>query len=224
MAVCRRCGVDIGTDRRAGYCETCRPLRRAEMLAAWVSRTKEQKSRKDREYRVKNAERLKSVRQDYYQRNSSRIIAQSRSTFVRNREHIRVRAKDSYRMNAERIKSKRHADRDRIRKVERLYWANNPDKRRAKNQARRALKSGVLSDPIGVMAAVYVFLRETPRLRCYWCRKLVAIGRRHIDHIVPLAAGGTHTAANLCCSCVTCNLKKGSKLPLEFAGQGELAL
>jgi hypothetical protein len=34
----------------------------------------------------------------------------------------------------------------------------------------------------------------------------------HLDHVVPLAAGGTHTWNNVQTSCAACNLAKGSKL------------
>lgn len=38
----------------------------------------------------------------------------------------------------------------------------------------------------------------------------------HIDHIVPLARGGTNDSANLQLLCETCNLRKGSKLESEM--------
>ena len=33
-----------------------------------------------------------------------------------------------------------------------------------------------------------------------------------LDHIIPLARGGTHTKANVQCACLGCNIRKGTKL------------
>lgn len=38
----------------------------------------------------------------------------------------------------------------------------------------------------------------------------------HIEHIVPLAAGGTNADSNLCISCPRCNLLAGSKVFSSF--------
>jgi len=32
-----------------------------------------------------------------------------------------------------------------------------------------------------------------------------------LDHIVPIAAGGSHTYSNVACACKKCNIKKSSK-------------
>jgi 5-methylcytosine-specific restriction endonuclease McrA len=37
-----------------------------------------------------------------------------------------------------------------------------------------------------------------------------------------LARGGPDDVANICCACVTCNSRKGDKLPHQFTGQLEL--
>lgn len=52
--------------------------------------------------------------------------------------------------------------------------------------------------------------------RCYWCGEKT--GRHyHVDHVVPLAKGGSNGPENLVISCPTCNLRKSTKLPHEFA-------
>ena len=54
--------------------------------------------------------------------------------------------------------------------------------------------------------------------RCYWCDEKV--GRRyHVDHIVPLARGGSNDPENLVISCRFCNLSRGAKLPHEWGSR-----
>lgn len=36
-----------------------------------------------------------------------------------------------------------------------------------------------------------------------------------VDHIIPKSRGGADTWENLCCACIRCNNKKGSKTPEE---------
>jgi HNH endonuclease len=41
--------------------------------------------------------------------------------------------------------------------------------------------------------------------------------RRHIDHVMPLAKGGSNDASNLQALCPTCNCRKSDKTPEEWA-------
>ncbi|MFC4116470.1 HNH endonuclease [Nonomuraea zeae] len=44
--------------------------------------------------------------------------------------------------------------------------------------------------------------------RCYVCRQL---GANEVDHIVPVARGGTHDLTNLAAICASCHLKKSAE-------------
>lgn len=52
--------------------------------------------------------------------------------------------------------------------------------------------------------------------RCAWCGK-PCDGNYHVDHIIPLARGGSNGPENICIACPPCNLSKKAKLPHEFA-------
>lgn len=52
------------------------------------------------------------------------------------------------------------------------------------------------------------------RHRCAICRVPLRGKRMHIDHITPIARGGTHAPRNLQICCEPCNLKKGSSDPI----------
>lgn len=57
---------------------------------------------------------------------------------------------------------------------------------------------------------------------CYLCRATTA-GEFHIDHIVPIARGGWHSASNLGFLCKACNLDKGARNLADYVS-GVLAL
>jgi hypothetical protein len=59
--------------------------------------------------------------------------------------------------------------------------------------------------------------------RCEYCR-LSQLGQEatfHIDHVVPRAAGGPTTAANLALACVSCSLRKWAKQTATDPDSGE---
>jgi len=51
--------------------------------------------------------------------------------------------------------------------------------------------------------------------RCTYCGATPDEGELHIDHVVPVALGGTDIAQNLTTACAPCNTGKGSTSPSE---------
>ncbi len=60
--------------------------------------------------------------------------------------------------------------------------------------------------------------------RCEYCRisQIGQVATFHIDHIVPVVAGGETTADNLALACVSCSLRKGVRQMLEDSETGEI--
>ena len=58
-------------------------------------------------------------------------------------------------------------------------------------------------------------LRDCGR-RCVYCAVRLDYEVATLDHVVPVAHGGTHTPGNLVAACVACNRLKGDALPQEF--------
>ena len=58
---------------------------------------------------------------------------------------------------------------------------------------------------------------------CQYCGRKLAHWEVVLDHIIPLSRGGSHCESNLAVACVTCNLRKGSKLLSEcdWLNQGD---
>lgn len=55
---------------------------------------------------------------------------------------------------------------------------------------------------------------------CFYCD--AGLGRKfHVEHKTPLIRGGSHSRDNICLSCSTCNLRKGTKTAAEFRAARE---
>lgn len=88
---------------------------------------------------------------------------------------------------------------------------------RAARRARERKAGRDRIDPIRVF--------ERDRWRCHICHRLAPRRLRgthderapELDHIVPLAAGGSHTWGNVACACRACNIRKGA-MPLGQLG------
>ncbi|MBW4692464.1 MAG: HNH endonuclease [Lyngbya sp. HA4199-MV5] len=60
--------------------------------------------------------------------------------------------------------------------------------------------------------------------RCEYCgiAQMGQVATFHVDHIVPVVAGGETTAENLALACVSCSLRKGARQALKDSETGEV--
>lgn len=145
------------------------------------------------EHRAKHKEKINAQRAEYRARNKDRIRARGAKRYAENRDKIR-------------------AQQDK-------YKEKNPDKYKEKDRNRRAALRGAEGKH---SAADIMKIFERQRGLCAGCNaRLFKSGanRYHVDHIVPLAKGGSNWPDNVQCLCPTCNLSKGAKLPEEWAAQ-----
>ena len=92
-------------------------------------------------------------------------------------------------------------------------WAKaNPEARRASFYNRLAMKKRVGGKHT---AADIKRLFRLQRGKCACCHVSIADGY-HVDHIQPLALGGSNDKTNLQLLCPTCNTKKSAKHPIDF--------
>lgn len=52
--------------------------------------------------------------------------------------------------------------------------------------------------------------------RCVYCGACLDAENATLDHVIPLARGGTHNAGNLVLACCRCNRLKADQLPGDF--------
>lgn len=109
----------------------------------------------------------------------------------------------------------RKTNSDKIILKNKEYRKNNPEKNAAHGRIRRARVVGVSGthtdkDVLGILKSQSNLCAEPT------CRKDLSDGY-HVDHIMPIALGGSNWPDNLQCLCPTCNLSKGAKHPIEWA-------
>lgn len=95
------------------------------------------------------------------------------------------------------------ANEDHLRAYRRAY---EPRMREAVNARNAVIRSRTVP-----FTAVQLAQRlEYFGFRCWICRGPGA----HVDHVKPIAAGGSHMLANLRPACARCNQRKGSAWPI----------
>lgn len=138
-----------------------------------------------------------------------------------NRERVRAKELARYKKNAEKI-------RERKRAAQRVYRSKHPGRVKesfrawAKNNReaikvhQRRRKARLLAAPGSHNAADIRFLLESQRYKCANCKTSVR-KIRHVDHIIPLARGGSDDWKNLQILCPRCNCSKKAKNPYDWA-------
>lgn len=92
------------------------------------------------------------------------------------------------------------------------YQAANLDKHRINQQTRRARKKAVG----GVLSAdILQRLYSIQKGLCACCRKPLG-SDYHLDHIMPIALGGTNTDDNVQLLTARCNSSKHSRHPVDY--------
>jgi 5-methylcytosine-specific restriction endonuclease McrA len=93
------------------------------------------------------------------------------------------------------------------------YNRHNKDKKAILESHRRARKA---ASEGSYTPSDIADIRRMQKDKCAYC-KVKLKGRGHIDHIIPLARGGTNYRSNLQLTCRSCNCRKHAKHPIEFA-------
>lgn len=111
----------------------------------------------------------------------------------------------------------------KVAEKDRRYRAKHPEKISAHHRNRRALK--MQAEGRHTADEVRSILQSQNGL-CAGCKtELSTTGdnKYHIDHIMPLALGGSNWPKNLQCLCPKCNMSKGAKHPDIWAKENGLA-
>lgn len=235
---CSECNVVFSpTNNRQLACTECKSVRELRIKRERRKRNPSVRM-KQREavhrWRVKNRDKVLQSYRDRYWSDPERYREEARQyqTLRRQDPDYREKAKlyaKAYRSNngAElnrasrekystdqeyREQCKRQAKEWRMRNLERArlncrLWARrNPERLAYHNMKQRS------RNPIDPEVIQQVFARDD--YKCVYCE--TPFGQLSIDHLTPLAKGGTNDVWNLAVACMACNTSKGAKMPLDF--------
>lgn len=187
------------------------------------------------EYRKNHKERLAVLKKQYRAKNRKRISDSKKIVYLKNRA---VMLEQHRAWNKKHYKEYYLKNRDRILERHRLFYLKNRDKLLAnakqhakenqhiaiKRHALRRLRIEATIESESAIADFIKLIRNSKWVYCYYCDKRIPGKKAHIDHIVPLARGGSHSPDNLCASCAPCNQTKSAKLISEWKRQGQQIL
>jgi 5-methylcytosine-specific restriction endonuclease McrA len=186
---------------------------------------------KDKARRAQNKLKYREQRRRYYRANCERLKANQQAYHSDHREEAtryvtKYQAEHKAELAAYHA-AYREAHRDEHRaydlahyqqvREQRLayrkeYRETHRDQVRANNNLRKARqRNAPIADLTG---AQWEQIKASYRGRCAYCGK--PTDNLTMDHVVPLARGGAHTASNIVPACLTCNMRKKVGPPPPF--------
>jgi 5-methylcytosine-specific restriction endonuclease McrA len=98
--------------------------------------------------------------------------------------------------------------------AKRVYRAVTPELQRAQGQRQNARRRARLAGvPSTLTAKEWKTILAAAGHACIYCRH---DGDLSMDHLIPIARGGPHTAENVAPACLPCNLSKHAQTEEEF--------
>ena len=170
-------------------------------VSKWQKENKDHRAEYMSTYRSDNLERLTDYNKKYYYTNVDYRRSYSREYHYENREDIVKYLRQRYQDNKEHYAEKA-----------KIWRANNIDVVRASKTNRKAAvrnAEGKHTDKD------ITEMLDNQSYLCVYCDADLSEGY-HVDHIMPIALGGSNWPDNLQCLCPTCNTRKGAKHPDDW--------
>jgi 5-methylcytosine-specific restriction endonuclease McrA len=171
-------------------------------------------------YNATHKEEMAAYRHEYYVAHREESAAKCKEYNTTHREEIKAKKAVNYAAHKEEARIKhntyRAANREKDNAWNAAYAKRHPEQRCLLAAKRRALKYG--NTPIAELLteAQWRDILDLYHHRCAYCGR--KCDKLTIDHVMPLAKGGKHSANNVVPSCQHCNSVKGARTPKEWTG------
>lgn len=109
------------------------------------------------------------------------------------------------------LRAARVPDPEKLKEYKRQYYLRNKEAYLARGHRRRVL---IGRSPGHFTSDDVARVKVQQRNKCGACRQ--PLKKYHVDHVVPLARGGTNEARNIQLLCPSCNCRKHARDPIEF--------
>ena len=196
---CPKAHVDL----RYTASNRCRACRLASKRAEY-HRNRHCYAKRMASYRKLNAVALTEQRAGFRKINRERLMAGQRLYYAANRDKCVAACRAYYESHTESARQRRMEWEKRNPELVRLGKKAYKHRRRAK----QALGGSFIARDVQEIL-------QLQKHKCAICRK--KLGRtHHVDHIIPLAKGGTNDRRNIQIAHPRCNTQKAAKDPIDF--------
>ncbi len=192
-SVCRDCD----RDRHKSYRKN-NPEKVKAWKAAWNKSHPEYMAGYLRRYYAERVGELRAQHAEYRAAHIEEARARNRAYYLANREE-----------HLAQTRAWRDANRERLNELGRVRAKAHPEWSRNRKAREKGAEGSHTADDV---RAQY----KRQKGECYWCSESVG-DDYHVDHVIPLAKGGSNGPENLVIACPSCNLRKWAKLPHEFS-------
>jgi len=169
----------------------------------YYARTRERQIASAMEWNANNPEKHAQSVRKYHETHRDELLEKARERYRENREEI-----------LEKDRAYRRENREKLRESTRRWREENPEQARITDRNNKLRRRGAVGSHT---LADIDRLRALQRHRCAECGTDTRSAGYHVDHVVPLALGGTNWPNNLQILCPKCNLEKHATDPIKFA-------
>lgn len=179
----------------------------------------------NRTYRARHAEKCRQLDREWYQKNRETRLAKMRHEYHSHIEFYRKRGREKYQANAEKYaalgRKWRRENYSKFKESHNKWRANNPDKAGSVAARRAQAELDGNATPELIKAKW-----EAGDKTCLLCGDTIdpTLKAPHrmsltIEHLTPIARGGTHDLDNIDFAHFSCNASKGTKTLKEWQEQ-----